>query len=480
VNLKNKTIKALGWDLSGRFASQGVSFVISILLARLLSPQDFGVLAMVNVVVAVATVFIDMGFGSSLVQRSIITEEHYNSVFVFNIMFGLFLSVLLFMCSGSLARFYENKIIEDVGRVMSLIFVLNAFGSVVRIKLYKELNFKALSLATLFGTVIGGTIGVLMAFMGYGIWSLVAQSLLSLFLTTLYCYFSAKWFPKIIFKLKILKELWSYSFHIFISTIIGIFFGQLDNLVIGKLFASAKLGYYYRAKSMESLIHNYTSQSLLSVLFPSMSSVKEDRNRFNSIVFKAYHIICFFSFFLLGLLYLVSEDLMVILFSEKWLPSVPYFRILLLSSFVYPMGALFNAVLASKGNSKAFLHSTIVRYVILLPTYFVLFHFEIDVFLYSFCFATILSLFTATHYASKEMRTSALWFYKTLIPYISINALITILLEQINHLIILNHFLHLSLFTALFLFSYIFLSKLFGIEGYKLSMAEFHNIRINA
>lgn len=178
-NLKSKTLKALGWDIAGRFSGQGVTFLISIILARLLSPGDFGLLAMINVVVGIASIVMDLGFGSSLVQRKDIKEEHYGSVFCFNITIGLLLAVLLFCFSGLLAQFYKKEIIKHLGNAMAPVFVINAFGSVVRTKLYKELNFKTLTLSTLYGSGIGGCIGVAMAFTGFSVWSLVTQALVS-------------------------------------------------------------------------------------------------------------------------------------------------------------------------------------------------------------------------------------------------------------------------------------------------------------
>ena len=475
-SLKTRTMKALGWDLTGRLSGQGVSFVISIFLARLLSPADFGLLAMVNVVVGIASVVMDMGFGSALVQRKEVTEDHYGSVFVFNTVVGLLLTVLLFSCSGLLARFYKREIIADIGRIMCLVFIINSFGSVIRTKLYKELNFKILTLSTLFSVIISGSTGVLMAFMGFGIWSLVTQSLLSPFLINLFCFIAAKWFPKIIFRLGSLKELWNYSVNIFISTLIGAVYGQLDALVIGKIFAPAKLGYYYRAKSLESMLYNYTSQSLLSVFFPAMSSVKDEKERFNSIVLRAFHIICFISFTLLGVLFLVSGDIIVILFSKKWLPSVPLFKILLLSSFVYPMTALFNSVLSSKGNSKAFLRITIIRYTILTPTFIILSYFGIKMFLYSFVVSTILSLFFSTYYASREIQLPPFLFLKTILPYVLIDIFITGILESISGKIVVNHFLHFFLFSTVFSVSFFSALKLFKIEGLRLTYAEAYNV----
>lgn len=292
----------------------------------------------------------------------------------------------------------------------------------------------------------------------------------------LYCYLASKWFPKITFRLKTLKDLWSYSVDVFVSTIIGAIYGQADALLIGKICEPAGLGFYYRAKSLESMLYNYTSQSLLSVFFPAMSAVKDEPERFNAIVLKTHQIICVISFTLLGLLFLISEDIMVILFSSKWLPAVPLFRILLISSFVYPMTALFNSVLLSTGNSKGLLQITLIRYLVLTPTFIVLVFFGIKPFLLSFVAATITSLLFSTRFAAKQMRISPIWFWKKTIPFISADILIAGSLELLSHKIKLNHYFHLVSFSIVFLACFFSTLKICKIEGLSLFLLELRGL----
>jgi teichuronic acid exporter len=477
MSLKKKTIKGLGWDLSGRISGQAVSFVISVILARILSPKDFGILAMVNVVVAIANIFLDFGFNTSLVQKKEIKDEHYSSVFIFNLSIGLLLSILLYIFSGVVSRFYKNEIVEPVGHFMSLIFIFNSLGSIFRVKLYKELNFKALSVGGILGTVLSGAIGVFMAIKGFGVWSLVAQTLSSSLITSIYFFIKSRWLPRIIFNLKYLKELWGFSFSIFISTVVGVIFGQFDNLTIGKLFAPANLGYYYRAKSMESMMYEFTSQSLLTVLFPTLSVVKDDKIRFNSIICKSFHIISYFSVSLLGLLYLISKDLIVVLFTSKWLPSVDIFNLLLLSGFVYPINALFNSILASTGNSKSFLRLTILRYSILLPSYILLYIYNIHFFLIGFVILTMVSLLFSIKYVSQIIDFEAKWFLKALTPYILINFFIVIILNKTISPNFNNSFIQIAVFSTSFIVCNLLAFKFSHAEGLKLILIELKEIK---
>ena len=472
MSLRKKTIKGLTWDLSGRISSQVVSFIISIFLARILSPKDFGLLAMVNVVVSIANIFLDFGFNTSLVQKQKIEKEHFSSVFIFNIIVGVSFALLLFLFSGLISKFYNNELVKPVGRIMSLIFIINSFGSIFRIKLYKELNFKTLSIGSILGTVISGIVGVSMALNGFGVWSLVAQTISASLVTSAFFLIKSKWIPAIIFSIKHLKELLNFSFSIFISTLIGVVFNQLDNLVIGKLFSPSNLGYYYRAKSMEMMTYEFTSVSLLTVLFPSLSLVKDDKDRFIKIVLKSFHIILYFSISLLGFLYLTSNKIFVILFTEKWTPSVEYFNILLLSAFIYPINTLFSAILTSKGNSKSFLRLTILRYTILSITFFFLYFYGINTYLYSYVFFTIVIFIFSVSYVTKELMISRSLFFKGVIPYLLITLIITLPLMYLDNYINSSSILNLILISFIYFFLNIFIFNILNIKGFVLFKNE--------
>lgn len=476
MSLKNNTVVGFSWELFGKLLVQGITFLTTIVLSRILLPEDFGLLAMINVVIVVANIFVDFGFNTSLIQKKDIKEEHYSSVFIFNLIIAAFMSLILFFGAEIIARFYNNDLIEDLARVMSLVFIFNAIAAIIRTKIYKELDFKSLSIGSVLGGLFGGIIGITMAINGYGVWSLVVQTFSIIIINTSYLFFKSKWIPKIQFKLKYLKELWGFSFRIFISTIIGSIYGQLDNLIIGKLFAPSSLGYYYRAKSMESFMFEFSSRSVLSVMFPIMSSVNDNKPYFNSIVLKSFHVLSFFSISLLGLLYIISYDIIVILLSEKWIPSVNFFKLLLICSFAYPIGALTNSVLASNGNSKAFLNLTIIRYLLLTPAYVFLYFYSITVFLYSIIIINLACVIFYVKFLSKEINSSALWFYKTLFPYVIINLFITIILSNFIDFIELDGLLRLIITSILYAVINLCLFYFIRSEGLLLLLFELKKI----
>jgi O-antigen/teichoic acid export membrane protein len=359
---------------------------------------------------------------------------------------------------------------------MSLIFVFNAIAGMLRVKVYKELDFKCLSISSILGGTSGSVIGITMALNGLGIWSLVFQSFSTIIITSIYLFIKSRWIPKLYFKFKLLKDLWGYSFRIFISTFIGSMHSQIDNLIIGKLFSTQSLGYYYRAKSMEIFTYEFSSKSILTVMFPIMSSVSGNRKCFDGIVMKSFHVVCFVSFTLLAYLYLVSYDLIILLISEKWISSIDYFKLLLIANFAYPIGALTHSVLASSGNSKAFLNLTIIRYLLLTPSYLFLYYYGIIPFLYSFILINVMNLFFYLKFLSDQINVAKFKLLLELTKYFFINLVIAIIIYYIMEYINLQKEIYrLVLITILFFsFNYI-LFYLAKLNGFLLLMNQFNS-----
>ncbi|MCQ8131006.1 lipopolysaccharide biosynthesis protein, partial [Methylomonas rivi] len=299
-NLKQQGIKALIWDFSGKVAAQGVGFIISLFLARLLEPEEFGLVAMIMVIIGMANVFSDVGLGSALIQRRKVLPIHYSSVFYFNIFVGLMLTLATYFSACWIAAFYQNDALIPLTQAMSLSFVVNAFSSVQTTKLRKDLNYAALSKANFLASFAGGALGIWLAFQGAGVWSLVTQMLASGVIFNVLIWSMSRWKPSLLFSVKALIQLWGFGFRMFLAGLLDAVFTKLDFMIIGKLFIPVTLGYFQRAKSLNSLLVQYSSESFISVLFPLLSQVKNDLPRFQNINLKMIEIICFGAFFLSG------------------------------------------------------------------------------------------------------------------------------------------------------------------------------------
>lgn len=478
-NLREKTVKAMSFDMLGRFSRQGVGFVLTLILARLLNPKDFGLLAMANVVIAISSVLSDMGLSSALVQRKELSDAHYGSVFYLNFFIGIIFTVILFMSAGMIADFYEQGQIKTLIRVLSFTFIINSFCNVRRAWLRKHLQYYTLTASSVISMIFGGIIGVIMAFMGYGVWSLLAQTMVSAIVANIYIYIYTEWKPKLIFVQSSFLELWKYSAHMFLSTVVDRVYTQLDNLVIGKLFSPVILGHYFRAKSFNSLIQDYTSSSWLAVLFPVLSAVQFEKERFEKIVYRAFHLLCLVTFVSLGIFYLGSKELIIILFSAKWLPALEYYKIMALSGFVYPLSALLVNILSSKGNSKTYLRLEILKKTLFLLNMVVGFHYGILQFLYGLLFFNFIALYLNIYFAAKEMEVSPNWFLKIFWQYFFLAVFLIGSLSYINlYFTLSNSFLRLTVISTVFVSLYTGFAWLFKFQGLSIFSQEVRKLKI--
>jgi teichuronic acid exporter len=411
-DLKKQGVAALVWDFFGKLSSQGVGFIVTLVLARLLEPSDFGLIAIVMVVVGITQVFSDVGLGAALIQREEVSQLHYSSVFFFNIFTAVFLTFITFISAEPIAEFYDNQQLVSLIQVVSFLFVLNALLSIQRVRLRKALKYALITKIEFTAAILSGTIGVTMAFNDFGVWSLAGQIIAYSLISGFLLWFCSNWRPSLTFSLTALKELWAFGFRMFLSRILDAVFTRLDYLIIGKLFTPDVLGYFQRAKQFNLLVIKFTSGSLMSVLFPVLSKIQNDLPRFQLIVLKTLHILCFVVFFLLGGLYLVSEELIVFLYSEKWLPSVHYMQLLLLSAFGYPLSALLVNVLSSRGNSKLFLRLEILKKLVHSVNFVNAIYFGIESYLYGLIIVTLITLSLNIVFAAKEIKLSLLTFYR--------------------------------------------------------------------
>ncbi|MCK5535945.1 MAG: lipopolysaccharide biosynthesis protein [Bacteroidales bacterium] len=420
-NLKQQGTKAFIWDFFGKMATHGMGFIVTIFLARLLEPSDFGLIALVMVIIGIASVFTDVGLGAALIQRRRLHPIHYSSVFYFNIVVGLFLTLITYFSAPWVSEFYNSEKLLPLVQVMSISFILGALSSVQSTRLRKELNYALLTKIGLISSLISGVIGISLAFWGAGVWSLVAQTLSMGVMYNLLIWTAGHWKPTLEFSWKALMQLWGFGFRMFLSGMLDAIFTRIDFLIIGKLFPPATLGYFQRAKSLNSMVIQYSSGSLMAVLFPVLSKVQNDLPRFQNIIMKSLGIISFIVFLLLGGLYLVSEELIVLLFSDKWLPSVDFFKILVLSGFAYPLSALLVNVLSSRGNSKAFLRLEIYKKLIASVNFLLLYYFGIHTFLYGLIVQAVLAVSLNILFASREINLPFYLFVKPIIVQMSIS-----------------------------------------------------------
>lgn len=465
-NLKEKAKIAFIWDFFGKIAGSGMGFIISIFLARLLEPSEFGLIAMVMVLIGIAQIFTDIGLGGALIQRRRVLPVHYTSVFYFNMFIASVLTAITYFSASAIADFYNNTELIPLAEVMSFSFIIAALSSLQSIKLRKELDYRLLTRMNLTSAFISGVVGVALAFYGAGVWSLVVQNLLQGIIYNVLIWNSAHWKPSLQFSFKALFQLWGYGFRMFLTGLIDKVFTQLDYLIIGKLFDAASLGFYQRAKSLNLFVIRYSSESLMSILFPVLSKVQNNLLRFQQIVIKGFGVINFATFLLLGGLYLVSEELIVLLFGDKWLPSVYIFKILVLSGFVRPIGALLMNILMSRGKSKIVLRMAMYKVVVALLNFVVLYIWGINAFLYGLIVVGLWDLFLNILFASREIKLSFMTFAKPFVVQASIAIFAVIFTNLMTENLNQMEIIMLIIKGAIFTFVYILINYLMKTSSY--------------
>lgn len=400
-------VRNLFWDMAGKFGAQAVSLVLSFVLTRMLSPGEFGTAGIAMVIIFVSSVFLDMGFARALIQGKDVKQAEYSSVFFLNLFLGVFLMAVCFFAATPLASFYNQPQLEPVLRVLSLLFLINSFSLVPGAILTRRMKFKWIAIAGLISAVVSGSISIVMAAKGYGVWSLVTQYLLSAFLTGILTIYFAKWSPGLIISKKALQPLWAYGSRMFSSSILSSIVTRLDVFIIGKLLNTATLGYYIRAQSIDGAVRQFSSGSLISVFFPAVARLQDQREKLTVLYKRFLHLVSFLSIGVSGLLCLIAPDLFRILFTAKWDTAAVYFQIMCIAAFAWPISALMVTLISGTGNSKAYLRLEFIRIAIQLPVYIFGIMAGITTFLWIFVGVRVISLCLNALFVSREIQISA-------------------------------------------------------------------------
>ena len=335
--LKTKTIVGLFWTFMEKIGAQLVSFIVSIVLARILSPNEYGVIAIVLVFINICNVFVDSGFGQALIQKKDADDVDFSSIFYFSLVFSIVLYIILFFSAPYIALFYEMEILSPVIRVMGLRLLIAPFNSVQRARVSKKMQFKKLFYSTLGGTLFSAVVGILMAYNGFGVWALVTQYIISAIADTTVLFITVKWYPRLVFSISKVKILFSYGWKVLVTSIIDTIYEDFRSLYIGKLYSASDLAYYTRGKQFPSLVTNNINLSIASVLFPVISSEQENKENVKAITRRSIRISSYVLTPLLCGVAIVAEPLVLLVLTEKWLPCVPFLQILCINSALMPL-----------------------------------------------------------------------------------------------------------------------------------------------
>lgn len=360
-SLKDKTVKGVIWSSIDRFSAQGIQFVFSILIARLLLPEDYGVIAMLNIFLAVSQTFIDSGFGTALIRKIDRTETDFSTVFYFNIAVASVFYVILFFCAPAIANFYETPLLESVTKVVALNLIINSLSGIHNAKLSIAIDFKSRAKISIITTLLTGAVGLWMAYAGYGVWALVFQNLFSNVLRTVMLWIIVKWHPQLVFSWKSFKELFSFGSKLLASGLLDTLYNNIYTLVIGKVFSPSTLGVYSKASTLAKFPSSNITSVLQGVTFPVLSTIQDEEDRLADAYKRFLRLSAFIVFPLMVGLSAVADPFIRLVLTDKWKGAIYILQIICFNMMWYPIHAINLNILQVKGRSDYFLKLEIIK-----------------------------------------------------------------------------------------------------------------------
>ena len=463
-NIKNEVISSLIWKFLERIGTQGVQFIVSIILARLLLPSDYGIVSMILVFTAIANVFIQTGFSTSLIQKKDSDELDFSSVFYISLLIASICYVILFFAAPIIASFYNMPAITSILRVISLTLFFGAINSVQNARIAKEMKFKKLFLSSLVAILISGATGVLMAYKGFGPWALVGQQIANSIATTIILWFTSGWQPKLMFSINRVKSLLSYGWKILCSALLDTVYQNIYNLVIGKFYSSSTLGNYNKGEQFPKLIAVNVDGAISSVMLPAYSKQQDRKDKLKKMVRRSIVTSSLLLFPMMFGLAAVAETVVKVLLTENWLGCVPFMQLLCIVYALYPINTANLQVIKALGKSDYFLKLEIIKKVIGLFALIVTLPFGVLQMAVGQVLVAILSTFINAFPNRKLLNYNYFEQIKDLFPSLIISIIMFIIVYSFNF-INLNMYILLIIQILVGVIIYFGLAYIFKLES---------------
>jgi O-antigen/teichoic acid export membrane protein len=399
MSLRKKTVHGVFWSISQELGSKFIGFLITILLARILSPAEFGLIAMLSIFIAVGNSLLDSGLTSSLIRTPIVTQKDCSTVFYFSLIGSIIIYLILFLTAPLISKFYNQPVLTNVVRVYGISLIINAFFAIQQTLLIKEMKFKTMTIIQIPSVVGGGIIGVVLAKMGFGVWSLVWMSLTNSFISTCLHWWYSAWRPILLFNVNSFKSHFNYGYKITLSGLIDKLYQNIYTILIGKFYSAAQLGFYSRADSISQIPIGIITTAINKVTFPLFVNIAEDNEQLVSVYKKVMLQVLFWMAPSLIALSVIAEPLFSLVLTDKWLPAVPYFQILCIAGIMYPIHAYNLNILKVKGQSHLFLRLEIIKKVLCVIGIYLVFPFGIYGLLYFQLFFSFFGLYINSFYS---------------------------------------------------------------------------------
>jgi O-antigen/teichoic acid export membrane protein len=466
-SLKQKTVSGLLWSFIDNFSKLGLTFIIGIILARLLSPSEFGLIGMISIFIALSQSLVDSGFTQALIRKKECTQADYSTVFYFNLLVGFVLYLVLYLSAPSISRFFEEPQLNLIVKVIGLGIVINAFTIVQRARLTKEINFKLQTKISIIASVVSGTIGIVMAYSGYGVWSLVFKTLMGFFFSSVLLWIWNKWKPTLVFSKNSFKELFSFGYRLLLSGLIDTVYRNIYLLIIGKYFSAAELGFYTRADQFNNLPSSNITSVIQRVSYPILTEIQDDVPRLKIAYQKIIKSTMLISFVAMMIMAAVAKPLILSLIGEKWLPSVIYLQLLSFVGMLYPLHAINLNMLNVQGRSDLFLRLEIIKKILAIPVILMGILLGVKMMIVAMIFLSLIAYFLNSYYSGQLIGYSSLQQVKDIFPSFVLATFIGLVIYSLGIYLTLPNYV--ILITQLLAGGFLFftLGELFKMKDYE-------------
>ena len=431
-SLKNKTVKGVGWSFVDNIANSGITFLVGLVLARLLTPAEYGIMAMITIFIAISTSIVDSGFSNALIRKQDAGRVDYSTVFFFNLGVSAVLYAVLYVGAPRIAAFFKEPLLEDVMRVIGWVLIINALAIIPRTLFVKAVNFKTQTKVSLIASLSSGTVGIGMALGGMGVWSLVGQQLSRQLMNTVFLWVYGKWRPSLEFSVRSFKELFGFGSKLLLSGLLSTVFREIYALVIGRFYTSAQLGQYTRAQQFNTIFSSNLTAVVQRVSYPVLSSIQDEPARLKEAYRRVIKVTMLVTFACMLGLAAVAKPLIVLLIGEKWLPAVSLLQIICFSGMFYPLHAINLNVLQVKGRSDLFLRLEIIKKFLAIGPLLLGIFFSIKSMLLGSVFNSVIAYFLNSYYSADLLRYSTMEQVKDVLPTFFVSLLVSAVMWSLS------------------------------------------------
>ncbi|MCX0365173.1 lipopolysaccharide biosynthesis protein [Clostridium perfringens] len=464
-NSKETIINSLLWKLMERSGVQGIQFILQIVLARLLTPDDYGIIALIAIFIVIANVFVQSGFNTALIQNKDSNDDDFSSVFYLSFFVATILYIILFLTAPTIANFYGVEQLVPVVRVLAITLFFGAFNSIQNAIIAKTMQFKKLFFSSSIAITISGILGIILAYSGFGVWALVAQQLLNQIIIVIVLLIILKWYPKLVFSFKRIKILFRYGWKLLLSSLIDTIYMNIRSLIIGKIYHPAILGFYNRGDQFPQIIVSNINGAIQSVMLPALSNEQENKEKVKNMVRRAIVTSSFIIFPMMIGLAVVAEPVVKILLTDKWLACVPFMQIFCISYALWPIHTANLQAINALGHSEIYLKLELVKKILGTVILVISLFFGVYAIAIGTLVSGVISTFINAHPNKKLLNYSYIEQIKDILPSLLISSAMGIITYFIKFLC-LGSLLTLVIQILLGGIIYIFLAKIFKLECY--------------